>query len=1038
MVLPRLTYKELLPKEVLDFARSLKKERDFKGEIRTDTSQRVVHSLDNSIYELIPQAVIYPRTEQGISAVLRLLKEPSYRKLSITAKGGGTSTNGQCLSSSLILDTSKYMNQILSLDLKAEQVRVQSGLVLDTLQRYLRDYGYTFAPTTSSSSRVTLGGMIATDAAGIGSAVHGKTSDHLKSLNMVLWGGEVWSMKKEVLENSKGETGISKLKPSFEKKAKHLSQICLTHQEDIHKRLPQLPRSWSGYTLDLLKEEDSTTTLDLPRFIAGSEGTLGVVSECTLRITKLKEEEAVVVVYFKTLGECLRSGSWVLSFGARAVELLDHRLIGAARRAGLWPQDLSSVSATEEGTAEESCQLVQFQASSLEKLGEVITAFETALKEQGSQYGVVSYKVGLEKKEVKKLWDIRKKSVPLFAGDGRERAPYLKSSAFVEDVAVHPKDLPEFLEEFRKILDDHGLVYGMYGHLDAGCVHVRPKLDYRDPKLMETITKISKQVFDLTQKYGGVLWGEHGKGFRSEYLHEFLGAKLHRAFRQVKELFDPYNQLNPQKICTPLSHSQEVPQVDEIPLRAQTEQNLDPGLKETFSSALSCDGNGLCFRENQEEVMCPSYRATADRLHSPKGRAGVIRAWIKALSDHSYKLPTSDSRSWIPQLLTLPAYLWQTLIRQKKGSVDFSHEVYEALDGCLSCNACTSSCPLHVDIPTLKSRFLALYHQKYPRKIQDYAMGWSEQLLPQISRYSLLRHLYNLSLKLGVTRALIEHLTSMKHLPTLAPGVHFPTARKPQAWILGDLTSEALEPGLSQDLVELFELLQISVGWMPYRASGKSWALRGWLTKSKNTLERRRAQIQSTLKKHAPTKKAVLVGLDPAFAFFYQQDYRQHFSATEFPYHVLTLQEFLLTLPMETFTPWKKALNSSTQHPPKAWLFEHCQESAHPKDHGALWVEVFSRFGLSLNKKPVGCCGLAGFWGHQKNNIETSQKIYDLHWKNPIKELTHSHDVAILATGSSCRMQIKRFDPQLTPSPLHPISYLKNALGEVKEKYSID
>ena len=579
----------VLSDQVLSFFKELSDADDFRGEIGSSATQRVVHSLDNSIYEVVPQGVIFPRSREDLSSVLRMISEPRFRGISITAKGGGTSTNGQSLNSSIIVDTSRYMNQILSLDLNKGEVRVQSGVVLDTLQRYLRPHGYSFAPTTSSSSRVTLGGMIGTDAAGIGSRVHGKTSHHLISVEMILYGGEAEEMGSVALQNSAHNTAKDEDNPSPDSELSALAprshrhhtlvSLCSNYSDRLREHLPNLPRGFSGYNLTDLVDDKN---LHLSRLIAGSEGSLGVVSEATLRITPIMRAEAVIIIYFDDLLSCVRFGPWTLEHrGVQAVELLDHQLINAAKEAWLWPEHWhqghahhlehegsindveaehkakKSLSATNTTSVNrplkghgKSCQLIQICAPSTSELETYLREFTTdleRLKDSPDHHQIIGHMVGRTSEEIRQLWDIRKKSVPLFAGAKRDRQPFLKSSAFVEDVAVHPQHLPEFIDEFREILNRHGLTYAMYGHLDAGCLHVRPKLDYRDPNLITQIKKISDEVFELTRRYGGVLWGEHGKGFRSAYLADFLGPQLHEVFQRIKTLYDPHNQLNPGK-----------------------------------------------------------------------------------------------------------------------------------------------------------------------------------------------------------------------------------------------------------------------------------------------------------------------------------------------------------------------------------------------------------------------------------------------------------------------------------------------------------
>ena len=257
---------------------------------------------------------------------------------------------------------------------------------------------------------------------------------------------------------------------------------------------------------------------------------------------------------------------------------------------------------------------------------------------------------------------------------------------------VPPEHLAAFIQDFRQVLDGYGLEYGMFGHVDVGCLHVRPALDLKDEADEALIRVITDRVKDLVLKYGGVIWGEHGKGLRGEYMPEFFGQELYDDLRRIKQLFDPTNKLNPGKLVTPIDHPTRVKKLDEVPLRGQRDRQIPAAVREAFPSSMHCNGNGACFTVDFDAVMCPSYKFTRDRRHSPKGRAGMMREWLRQLSHTGYDLQTEEESRG-------------RLSISDSTDSDFSLEVYEAMDGCLSCKACTSMCPIKVDVPDLKAKF---------------------------------------------------------------------------------------------------------------------------------------------------------------------------------------------------------------------------------------------------------------------------------------------------------------------------------------------
>ncbi|MCY4380067.1 MAG: FAD-binding and (Fe-S)-binding domain-containing protein [Proteobacteria bacterium] len=1028
------------PKNIVDeFIHTLHHDNLFQGEVSTRNSDRVVYATDNSLFEVTPLGVIFPKTEKDLGLILSLLSEDSFRQVSITARGGGTSTNGQSLSHQLIVDTSKYMNHILAVNPQAKSVRLESGVILDQLNHHLADHGLMFGPTTSSSSRVTLGGMIATDASGIGSMVWGKTSDHIRSLRVVLIGGEIIDLH----HNRSCDHPIMT----------QLEELLCQYQKTFQQIVPHLPRFFSGYNLNCF----TANHLNLTRLMAGSEGTLGIVSECTLNLIARPTHETLFVCFFRSIESCLRVAKDFTNFSPLAMELIDEHILAVATtndhmsRLPLFRGD---------HVRKGACALfVSFKDHEPTQYHGEVQSFQRHLNKVCHDTTLYSYFAADHPSEIENLWNIRKKSVGLFAYRARLQSQNQlrmtsnnpdkalttpKGSAFIEDCAVHPDHVGDFIRDFRKLLDQEGITYGMYGHLDAGCVHVRPQLDWHDPQMRQKIKELTDRTFKLTQKYGGVLWGEHGKGYRSEYLREFLGEDLYLAFCHIKELFDPHNQLNPGTICPPftqLNTAGDVPSFTLIPLRADKERMISPRLSRFFFSALSCDGNGVCFQEKTHEVMCPSYIATRNRVHSPKGRATLLRGWLYELSQDP-KLTAPLTRALDHQSFHFTDFWSQFSPRLKTKQPDFANEVYQAFAGCLMCKGCSSGCPLHVDIPELKSRFLYLYHRFHPRSVRDYFLALAEITLPFIASFWLLRTCYNQLIRITPVRYLLKQATQMSDFPVLYNGKkrwsqlsYTPSAIEGdgtnQVVIIQDLVSSYFSQDLLHHIIRILSSIGIKVCVHPYYQSGKSLHSMGFLSAFQKIARRNLTRLTELTKAHP---KITFVGIDPGLACVYRKEYRS-LKATTSQEHstnsptVLLLQEYLVSPQLAHHTR-KQLADQSKNH--RVFLFLHCFERSTVPGAAQNWLIFFKSFGITIHHQPVGCCGLAGFWGHKIENNLLSQKVFQSSWQLALDQIyAHNQDgkVIILATGGSCREQIAlRFTPKegcpSTVRVYHPIEYL--------------
>jgi len=542
-----------------DFIKALKK-AGFKGELCLDYANRTVLATDNSIYQVIPQGVIYPKHIEDLMILTKLSSDEDYCDIVLRPRGGGTGTNGQSLSDGLVVDTSKHMNNIIEINVKDRWVRVQCGVVKDQLNAAVKEHGLFFAPELSTSNRATIGGMINTDASGQGSCAYGKTRDHVLELSTVLMDGS--------LLESKPITNIVLAK---EKKRQDLSgeiyrvvdEIQKDNKKEIEKIFPSLNRCLTGYDLAHIRTKEGK--FDLNSILCGSEGTLGFIAEAKLNLSPIPNYTALVNIRYDDFDASLRDAKTIMKAGPTSIETIDSRVLNLAKEDLVW-NSVAEFFPEDESKELAGINLVEYTADTKDDLKIKMKPLMDQLihADHNISHG---FSIAWDD-DVKKIWAMRKKAVGLLGNTQGEARPV----AFVEDTAVPPENLADFIKEFRALLDSYQLEYGMFGHVDAGVLHVRPILDIKQPRDERLVRKISDQVVELTHKYGGLLWGEHGKGVRSEYAPKFFGA-LYPLLQQIKRTFDPHYQLNPGKIATTNAN---IPllKIDQVPTRGQYDKMI--------------------------------------------------------------------------------------------------------------------------------------------------------------------------------------------------------------------------------------------------------------------------------------------------------------------------------------------------------------------------------------------------------------------------------------------------------------------------------
>lgn len=1004
-MIPQLTEKEALSPVVLAFIEALT-QRNFTGDVDTTYGGRLIASTDNSIYQVTPQAVLFPRSQADVQTILTLARQEAYASLTFTPRGGGTGTNGQSLTEGVVVDLSRHMNRILEVDYDQGWARVQPGVVLDQLNAHLKARGVFFAPELAPSNRATIGGMVSTDASGKGSRIYGKTSNHILALDVVLTDGSAWHSvpldARTLQEVKAGDDVIHRI-------YRDIDVIVTTKKDLIEQRFPKLTRFLTGYNLAHVYGKDGKFNLNA--IISGSEGTLAVVTEIKVKLTPLPTVKRLIVAKYLSFDDSLRAANILVQADPAAIETVDDTIVTLARQDVVW--DRVGTFFSQPGDAHvKSINLIEFAGND----PEVVEAQTQALCARldalmGQDHEAVGYQVATTDVDIASLWELRAKGVGLLGNAEGNRRPI----PFVEDTVVPPEHLATYIKEFRQVLDQHGLVYGMFGHVDVGCLHVRPALDLRDENDEKLIRIITDAVKNLVLKYGGVVWGEHGKGLRGEYMPEFFGPELYDDLRRIKRLFDPANKLNPGKLVTPLDHPDEVKKLDDVPLRGHRDRQIPAVGREDFEVSIHCNGNGACFNFDVDDVMCPSYKFTRDRMHSPKGRAGMIREWLRQLTRADYKLDTED-------------HAIGRLAQPTSAESDFSLEVFAAMDGCLSCKACTSMCPIKVDIPDLKAQFLSRFYTRYRRPLKDKLIAFGERTHHRLLPLPLL---YNAGVKLPFFNQLMRHVVGLVDTPLLsAPnyqsrlanaGVRVLTHIDPSelqardlshtVFILPDAITAFYEAGTFVDCVLFFRHIGYEPVVTPFIENGKGQHVKGFLQAFRRTASRAARQLHALSSLGRP-----IIGIDPAITLTYREEYRTYLDRQEV--NVWLAQEWLANeLP-------RRASPLPQLAPVDVALLGHCGEKTSLPASGRQWQAVYKAFGLDLTIIKAGCCGMAGAFGHETMHYEASKGIYAQSWKPQLSAA--GHDRQCVATGASCRSQVQRFEGVTL---VHPLQFLSRLLG---------
>ncbi len=954
----------------------------LEGDLHWDRTVQMLYATDASAYREFPLAVAYPRTESDLMRLVAFARE---HRIGLIPRTAGTSLAGQVVGGGIVLDMSRHMRGILELNTDQQWVKVQPGVIRDDLNRFLAPHGLYFGPETSTANRAMIGGMVGNNSCGSNSVVYGSTREHVRALRCVLSDGSAVRFEPVSLENARQKTQGDQHEAQLYRQALawKADPSCL---EDIQRHFPkpEIPRRNTGYALDLLLGDPDT--LDFTQLLCGSEGTLAIASEITLKLVPLPPRfQALVCAHFHSIDQSLRANLAALEHEPSAVELMDHYVLDCTK-------DSLSQRANRffvEGEPR-AVLVIELSRHSQEELDYAIAQLIEELKKNNFGY---AYPI-VRGADIKKVWALRKAGLGLLSNIPGDAKPV----PVIEDTAVAVSDLPEYIRQFNARMAEHNLYCVHYAHAGSGELHLRPILNLKTAEGQRLFRQVADDVAQLVKQFRGSLSGEHGDGrLRAEYLAFMVGQANYDRMLQLKRTWDPLNLFNPGKIveAPPMDHSlrytagqstRTYPTVFQF----RREQGI-------LRAVEQCNGSGDCRKPAEAGgTMCPSYQASLEERDSTRGRANVLR---EVLTHSTESNPFAD-----------PA-------------------LAEVLDRCLGCKGCTGECPSNVDMARMRSEWL---HQRYrdtgqPLRARFFAHAgrlneWGARVAP-LSNALLRGRLTSPWIKrlLGVhpERQLPRlHGTSLKTwMKQRQPRVTQP--QRGEVWLLADPFSNRLDVPVGQAAVQLLEALGYAVQIAPVDDDGRTYISKGFLPQARRLAEH-------NVKRMAPLVSAgkPLLGLEPSSLLSFRDEYpdlvrdellgaSQHLAA-----HSLLLEDFLWA----EHQAGRIGPADFDARERQIALHGHCHQKALVGAQGSARALAIPS-GHQVTLLQTGCCGMAGSFGYEAEHYALSQQIGELALFPALRSWPQHGGIA--APGTSCRHQILEGTGRVA---LHPAEWLWEAV----------
>jgi FAD/FMN-containing dehydrogenase/Fe-S oxidoreductase len=972
--------------------------KDLSGDLFIDETMRMLYATDASVYREIPLAVARPSTIRDIQILIQFALENNTTLIPRTA---GTSLAGQVVGNGIVVDVSKYFTEIIEIKTDEKYVRLQPGVILDELNLKLAGKGLFFGPETSTSNRCMIGGMVGNNACGAHSLIYGSTRDHLLTVKALLSDGseaEFKSLtKKEFFEKTKG----NKLENSIYRNIYDILSST-NNQEEIKKKFPDplIKRRNTGYAIDLLLDTcpfaDAGKPFNFSTLLAGSEGTLAFITEITLNLVPLPPRaKGLVCIHFNTLEEALQANLICLKYNPGTVELMDKTILDCTksnisqRRNRFFLQgDPGAV------------LIVEFARQSIDEILEIKNNLEKELRhsELGYHFPLVTGD------DISKVWALRKSGLGVLTNIPGDAKPV----SLVEDTAVRPDLLPDYIRDFKKILEQYNLNCVFHAHVGTGELHLRPVLNLKDPTGVELFRKVATDVAWLVKKYHGSLSGEHGDGrLRGEFIPIIVGQRNYELMQQVKRAWDPKGVFNRNKMT-------DTPRMDMSLRYSKMDKTINIHTVFDYSSTQGflrhieqCNGSGDCRKPaTMGGTMCPSYMATLDEQNTTRARANALREYMN-----------NPGRK-----KDLPA-----------GSV------YEILDLCLSCKGCKSECPSNVDMAKLKAEFLQHYYD-----IKGVSLSvWLVAHIARIHKINArLPFFYNALMKNKLVSALVKNIIGFageRELPILSRQSFEKWLKKNNyfgniqpdkqhgrqtIFLFLDEFTNYLDAEIGISAVKLLSKLGYNIRVLSSMESGRTYISKGLLRKARKIADKNIGVLRKFIHENQP-----LIGIEPSAILSFRDEYPELVSpglrkdAINISKYCLTIDEFIAS----EFNEGQIDRQFFTNKPQHIKLHGHCQQKAISSTE-SMKIMLTIPENYTIEEIKSGCCGMAGSFGYEKRHYDLSMKIGELVLFPEIRNA--APDTIICAAGMSCRQQIA---DGTGVQALHPVEVLYKALKGSEE-----
>jgi FAD/FMN-containing dehydrogenase/Fe-S oxidoreductase len=982
------------------------------GEIKYDPITRVLFSTDASIHKIEPMGVVFPRNIDELIPIIQICNQ--YR-IPIIPRGSGSGLAGQSIGSGLIIDCSRYLNKLVTINPEEQTAIVEPGLILDDLNRAAKKYNLQFGPDPASSERATMGGCIGNNATGAHSIIYGMTADHILSSEIVLADGSVTTFNPVSMEIARkaADGTLNTITTSIERGIYQSAlQIRKEYQDEIKKRWPKTWRRVSGYNINYLIPWSSTyppqwdltmlpyppvssDTINLAPLLAGSEGTLGVIRKATLRLVPLKKYNILSVINFSSIIEACDNVSRIMELSPSAIELIPQSLIHLARSVPAYASQLSFVKGDPAAIL-----VVEFSGDDQQKLSGQLSALNQISNWPDNPY------IAETASQQKQVWEVRKVGLGILMS----RLGDFKPISFIEDMSVPVERLGEFVHAMDAILKNFGTQADYYGHASAGCLHIRPLLNIKTREGKAELRSIAQAAVELVLQLGGAISAEHGDGItRGEWIEQAYGPKIVEAFRMIKQAADPNGILNPGKIVdTPrmdkfLRYDDEYHPEGWIPVMTFSSQT--PDRIRLVEAIEQCNGAGVCRKSNG--VMCPSFQATKDEMFSTRGRANLLRAMV--------------SNEFASQEMAMKA-------------------VKDALELCLACKGCKAECPSGVDMAKLKYEFYQYFYtlpgNHHP--VRDYLFGYISQFAKISHPFAPIVNYLTSAPGLAGLRENLLRLPKKRTLPKFSPVSFHAKVRKQQKYVdevdcllLIDAFNEYIYPETGIDALKVLQAIGVRVKMLSTIGAGRTLISKGFLVQAKKHAK----YLVNEISRNDPTGKLPVVGLEPSEIYTLKDEYIDLFPndgrVEALSQRAFMIDEFLLRpdvnelVRLSKFVSNNKMVNNRTN----VLLHGHCYQKAQPpaKDGYpvgvAATVAMLENVGYLVKIIDDGCCGMAGAFGYETEHYSVSMQVGELALIPAIKG---SNIQIVAASGISCKSQI---EDGTGLHAFHPISLLARLCG---------